>query len=78
VSWAIEDIGDRGWMRASCVSRALAAQWMFRRRRIASRLHLHGADSHAWIELGQDVIDIDTDESTPTVTRSIAFGGHTA
>lgn len=83
--WAVEDIGDRHWMKALCVPRALAAKWMLRRRGIASRLCLDVAGDGdvarlpgAWIELGQDVIDIDGCEVTPTVTRSIVFGGHPA
>jgi hypothetical protein len=85
VRWAVEDIGGRPWMKALCVPRALAAQWMLRRRGIASRLCLDvagdGDVAHlpgAWIELSQGVIDIDGCEVTPTVTRSIVFGGNPA
>ena len=62
VAWAVETIGDRRWMQAPALPRALAAQTMLRRRGIASRLCLGVARergtlaAHAWIEVGQEMI----------------------
>jgi hypothetical protein len=62
VAWSVEAMGARRWMNASCLSCALAAQGMLRRRGIKSRLCL-GVDgensvlaAHAWIEIAGDVI----------------------
>lgn len=58
IAWAIEDVGARPWMNASCLPRALAAYAMLRRRGIASRLCLGVARkgnelaAHAWVEIG--------------------------
>jgi Transglutaminase-like superfamily len=63
VSWAVENIGARAWMRALCLPRALAAHAMLRRRGIESRLCLGVArdrggalSAHAWVEIGNDKI----------------------
>src|SRR3984957_20519532 len=40
VSWAVENLGAKPWMNTQCLSRALAAHAMLRRRGIASRLCL--------------------------------------
>ena len=62
VSWAVEHVGARPWMNALCLSRALAAHAMLRRRGIASRLCLgvareNGAvAAHAWVEIGKEKI----------------------
>jgi transglutaminase superfamily protein len=59
VSWALETVDLKGWMKASSASRALAAQTMLRRRGISSRLCLGVARddealvTHAWVEVDQ-------------------------
>jgi hypothetical protein len=79
VSWAVETVGDKRWMRATCLARALAAQTMLRRRGIASRLCLGVAregkelSAHAWIELGQEAV-VGGREAT-AFTRLVEFGG---
>jgi hypothetical protein len=79
ITWAVETIGSKRWMQASCLPRALAAQSMLRRRGIASRLCLGVAregralSAHAWIELGQDVIV--GGDAAPRFTRLVEFGG---
>jgi Transglutaminase-like superfamily len=61
VTWSVEAIGDKRWMKALCLPRALAAQAMLRRRGIASRLCLGVARegealaAHAWLELGHEI-----------------------
>jgi hypothetical protein len=78
VRWAVETIGDKPWMQAVCLPRALAAQAMLRRRGIASRLCLGVAreggalSAHAWIELGQDIIT--GGAQAPRFTRLVEFG----
>jgi hypothetical protein len=58
-SWAIGSVGDRPWMNASCLVRALAATAMLRRRGIASRLCLgvvreqSALKAHAWLEVNE-------------------------
>jgi hypothetical protein len=58
-SWAVDNIGDRPWMNASCLARALAAAAMLRRRGIASRLCLgvtreqSSLKAHAWLEVNE-------------------------
>jgi Transglutaminase-like superfamily len=62
VSWAVETAGASRWMNARCLSRALAAQSMLRRRGITSRLCLgvvrrdNALIAHAWVEVGREVI----------------------
>jgi|SRR5215472_8021043 len=62
VSWAVEAMGQKRWIRADSLSRALAAQTMLRRRGIASRLCLgvvcDGEEliAHAWVECGREII----------------------
>jgi hypothetical protein len=62
VTWSIQMMSAKPWLNASCLSSALAAHAMLRRRGIESRLCLgvirnEGAlAAHAWIEVGQDVI----------------------
>ncbi len=62
VAWSIETIGEKRWMHALCLPRAVAAQAMLRRRGIISRLCLGVAcddgafSAHAWIEIGRDVV----------------------
>ena len=79
ISWAVENLDARPWMNASCLSRALAAHAMLRRRGIASRLCLGVARdggalaAHAWVEIGNDKIvgGTEADGFTPLA----AFGG---
>jgi hypothetical protein len=79
VQWAVETVGNKSWMQAACLPRALAAQAMLRRRGIASRLCLGVAreggalSAHAWIELGQDIIT--GGAQAPRFTRLVEFGG---
>jgi hypothetical protein len=78
ISWAVETIGAKRWMKALCLPRALAAQAMLRRRGIASRLCLGVARegdalaAHAWIELGQEMIVGGAE--APRFTRLVEFG----
>ena len=79
ISWAVDTIGDKTWMKALCLPRALAAQAMLRRRGIASKLCLgvaragEGLAAHAWIEMGAQVI-VGSGEA-PRFTRLVEFGG---
>jgi hypothetical protein len=79
VSWAVENVGARPWMKALCLPRALAAHAMLRRRGIASRLCLgvardRGAlSAHAWIEIGDDKVVGGAEADG--FTRLAAFGG---
>jgi Transglutaminase-like superfamily len=59
ISWAIESAGTK----ESCLARALATQYMLRRRGIASNLCFGVARdengnlrAHAWVKAGQEVI----------------------
>src|SRR5436190_621169 len=62
VAWAVEALGDKPWMQAPCLARALAAQSMLRRRGISSRICLGVAGdgealaAHAWVEVGGAVV----------------------
>jgi hypothetical protein len=82
VSWSVETMGAKPWMKALCLPRALAAQIMLRRRGIASRLCLGVArdgdalTAHAWIEIGQQMIVGGAE--APLYTRVAAFGGERA
>jgi GNAT superfamily N-acetyltransferase len=82
VWWAVEHLGGRPWMNALCLSRALAAHAMLRRRGIASRLCLgvardRGAagtlSAHAWVEVGDDKIVGGAEADG--FTRLAMFGG---
>jgi hypothetical protein len=79
ISWAVDTVGNKSWMQAACLPRALAAQAMLRRRGIASRLCLGVAregealSAHAWIELGHDIIT--GGAQAPRFTRLVEFGG---
>jgi hypothetical protein len=83
VPWSIATIGDKPWMQAACLPRALAAQAMLRRRGVPSRLCLGVArdgqklSAHAWLELGQDHIIMGGAEA-PQFTRLVEFGGERA
>ena len=79
VSWAVDSIGDKTWIKAFQFVRALAAQAMLRRRGIASRICVVGSpdsrnapNERAWLELSQDVIDVNG--TVPRLTRLIEFG----
>lgn len=82
VAWAVNTIGDKPWMKAKCLPRALAAQAMLRRRGVASKLCLGVARessalaAHAWLELGQQTIVGGAD--TPRYTRLLELGGERA
>jgi hypothetical protein len=82
VSWAVEAIGDKKWMKAKCLPRALAAQAMLRRRGIASKLCLGVARegealaAHAWLEFGQQTVLGVGDGAR--FTRVAEFGGERA
>jgi hypothetical protein len=82
VSWSVETMGAKPWIKALCLPRALAAQIMLRRRGIASRLCLGVArdgdalTAHAWIEIGRDMIVGGAE--APLYTRVAAFGGEHA
>jgi hypothetical protein len=62
VAWAVERIGNKPWMSALCLPRALAVHAMLRRRGIASRLCLGVARdgqkliAHAWVETGHTTV----------------------
>src|SRR5208282_11387 len=77
ISWAIENLGERSWINAFCLPRALAAHAMLRRRGIASRLCLGVASEggelapHAWVEVGNVKIVGKADG----FTRLAEFGG---
>jgi hypothetical protein len=79
VSWAVETIGAKQWIKAASLPRALAAQTMLRRRGIASRLCLGVAReggalaAHAWIEVGQSM-SVGGAEAAG-FTRLAEFGG---
>jgi hypothetical protein len=78
VSWALETISSKHWLRASSASRAIAAQAMLRRRGISSRLCLGVARdgealvTHAWVEVGQTTVVGGAEVSRST--RLVAFG----
>ena len=82
ITWAVDTIGEKRWMQAKCLPRALAAQAMLRRRGIASKLCLGVAredgalSAHAWIELGQEVVV--GGEQAPRYTRLLELGGERA
>ncbi|HTP93922.1 MAG TPA: lasso peptide biosynthesis B2 protein [Xanthobacteraceae bacterium] len=73
VNWA----ASARWVNAACLSRALAAQAMLRRRGIASRLCLGVArdgkllSAHAWVEIGGGII---VGETAQGFARIAQFG----
>ena len=79
VQWAVDTVGNKSWMHAACLPRALAAQAMLRRRGIASRLCLGVAreggalSAHAWIELGHEVV-VGGGTEQLRFTRLVSFG----
>ena len=79
VAWAVETVGAKPWMQALALPRALAAQAMFRRRGIPSRLCLGVArdgdalTAHAWIEIGGDKVL--GGAAAARFTRLAEFGG---
>jgi transglutaminase superfamily protein len=78
VAWAVERIGNRPWMNALCLPRALAIHAMLRRRGIASRLCLGVARdgkeliAHAWVEIGETTRSLDP--AVGHFTRLAQFG----
>ena len=62
VSWAVNTIGERRWMKAHALPKALATVAMLRRRSIASKLCLgvtegdEGFSAYAWVERGQEIV----------------------
>lgn len=78
-AWSIETLSSKSWIGASCLSCAIAAHAMLRRRGIASRLCLGVARddrtmvAHAWVESGQRVI-VGAAEAA-RVSRIAEFGG---
>jgi hypothetical protein len=80
VSWAVERAGAKRWINAVCLSRALAAQAMLRRRGIASRLCLGVAHkgntliAHAWVEFGSQIVVGGTARSRFTKLREFDPG----
>jgi Transglutaminase-like superfamily len=79
VSWAVENLGAKPWMKALCLPRALAAHAMLRRRGIVSRVCLGVARergtlcAHAWVEIGTDKIVGGAEAGG--FTRLATFGG---
>ncbi len=79
VSWAVETVGAKPWMKSLCLPRALAAQTMLRRRGIASKLCLGVArngsamEAHAWVEIGPNKIVGGAEAQR--FTRLAEFGG---
>jgi hypothetical protein len=73
VSWAVETVAARPWMKAACLPRALAACAMLRRRGIPNRLRLGVArqgeslTAHAWVEVGKEKVigGTEADRFTP-------------
>lgn len=78
-AWSIQTLSAKPWIGASCLSCAIAAHAMLRRRGIASRLCLGVARddrtvvAHAWVESGQSVIVGAAEASR--VSRIAEFGG---
>jgi len=79
IAWAVERIGNKSWMNALCLPRALAIHAMLRRRGIASRLCLGVARddqkkliAHAWVEVGQTTVPLDS--AFAHFTRLAQFG----
>jgi len=78
VTDAVDRIAAKRWMPATCLSRALAAQVMLRRRGVPSRLCLGVARAddalaaHAWIEIAQGAT-VGADEAQ-RYTRIAEFG----
>lgn len=79
ISWAVETIGAKPWMKAQSLPQALAAHAMLRRRGISSRLCIGVARegnelaTRAWVEVGQKKIVVGRDAGG--FTRLAEFGG---
>jgi Transglutaminase-like superfamily len=80
VCWAVDSAGV--WTNALCLSRALAAQTMLRRRGIASQLCLGVAreggvlTAHAWVEVRGSMVVGGAEAAR--FTRMAEFGGERA
>lgn len=78
ISWAIQTAGERTWIRARCLPRALAAQAMLRRRGIASRVCIAGdyqdevVVATAWLEIDGTIVVGDADAGS--LSRIAEFG----
>ncbi len=78
VAWAVERIGNKPWMNALCLPRALAVHAMLRRRGIASQLCLGVARdgqeliAHAWVDIGETTLILDP--AFARFTRLAQFG----
>jgi len=79
ISWAVEQMATKPWIKALCLPRALATHAMLRRRGIASRLCLGVARqdqalvAHAWVEIGEGDVVVDRDAGRFTPLSK--FGG---
>ncbi len=75
----VDEVGERPWMRAVCLPKAIAAQAMLRRRGVGGHLCLGAGRkegelaAHAWLELEQDVI-IGGNGGLDRCTRLVSFG----
>jgi hypothetical protein len=62
VSWAVESVAARPWIKADCLPCALATCALLRRRGISNRLRLGVArqaeslTAHAWVEVGKQKV----------------------
>ena len=61
IRWAVETSARHLPWKPVCLPQAVAAQWMLRRRRIASTLYLgvnpaEGLDAHAWVRAGTVIV----------------------
>jgi hypothetical protein len=80
VARSIETAASKRWVGAVCLPRALAAQTMLRRRGIASVLCLGvargdtGLSTHAWLEIGQDIIVGGAERDRFTKIREFSSG----
>jgi hypothetical protein len=81
ISWAVETIGAKPWMKTQSLPQALAAHAMLRRRGISSRLCIGVARegsalaTRAWVEVGENKIVGGRDVGG--FTRLAEFGGTT-
>lgn len=61
IRWAVETAARHLPWKPACLPQAVAAQWMLRRRGIASTLYLgidpaSGYDAHAWVRAGSVIV----------------------
>lgn len=77
IRWAVETTARHLVWNPVCLPQAVAAQWMLRRRGIASTLYLGvnpaaGLDAHAWVRAGTVIVTGGPSEKTFTVVSSFA------